>query len=95
MNEGDPNTRTFHARATQMHRRKQFHRLFDADGNCITYPTHISNMRVNFFEAFFKSSNPKGEDMDRVLHSVAPKVYAEMNASLTKEVSNLAIYEVV
>ena len=77
---GDMNTKFFHKRASQRHRKNQIDGLRDEEGVWCMDEDRIAGIVDGYFKNFFSTSHPNR--VDEVLNSVDRVVMEEMNQSL-------------
>ena len=77
---GDKNTKYFHQRTSQRHRKNHISGIQDVDGSWKTSKDQITQVAENYFQALFTSINPM--DMGSVLDVVDKRFTSEMNDSL-------------
>ena len=82
LKDGDKNTRFFHSKATQRHRRNYLKGLFDANGQWITHPGHVVDTIVGFYQNLFTSSSLNG--FEDILEQIPTTVTEDMNKELTE-----------
>lgn len=76
----DKNTKYFHQRASQRHRKNHIHGVEDQNGEWCTCKRHIAIVAEQYFQCLFTTANPV--NMETVLDSVERVVTRTMNNSL-------------
>ena len=81
---GDKNTKYFHSKATQRHRRNRILGVLDSNGVLVTQQEQLANTFIGFYQELFTSSNPVM--LEDALNSVPNLLTAEMNALLSQDI---------
>ena len=78
--DGDKNSRYFHSRATQRHRRNRILGVQDSSSAWNNQPKGIVEAFITFYQQLFESSNP-----NLGLNSMVKAVTDDMNAQMSQE----------
>ena len=76
----DKNTKYFHQRASQRHRKNHIHGVEDQNGEWCTCERHIAIVAEQYFQGLFTTANPV--NMETILNSMERVVTRTMNNSL-------------
>lgn len=93
LDEGDRNTKFFHASVKVTRKKKRLEKLQDVNGNYQKGEASKGEVSTSYFSELFKSSNPSS--FQDIFSGFAPKVSDRMNESLIKEVTMDEVYEAV
>lgn len=81
--EGDRNTRFFHAKASQQKRMNSISGLYNSEGEWKEEVEDVERIILSYFGGLFQTSNPAPAIIDEVLEAVSLVVTQDMNRSLT------------
>ncbi|KAL9672899.1 hypothetical protein QQ045_029152 [Rhodiola kirilowii] len=88
LNQGDRNTKFFHARASLRKKKNWISELKDEGGNSISEQPGLVNMASDYFKKIFQSSlDGRTVDWNSVLEHVGLVVNEEMNAVLNRDIT--------
>uniref|UniRef100_A0A2N9FSU5 Reverse transcriptase domain-containing protein n=1 Tax=Fagus sylvatica TaxID=28930 RepID=A0A2N9FSU5_FAGSY len=90
---GDRNSRFFHSKATQRHRRNRIDAIEDSTGLLRSDPKDIAALFVNYFDNLFETSNPN--EFEPVLHGVSNCITEAMNNSLLSEFTAVEVHNAI
>jgi exonuclease III len=87
MQDGDQNTRFFHAQCNQRRKTNFISGLLDSDGCWQTDQMKVADLAVEYFRNIFTSSQPQSAVIDSCLWGVERVVTQDMNDALLQEFS--------
>lgn len=93
LDEGDKNTKFFHASVKATRKRKRIEKLQDVNGNFQFGKASKGEIATRYLCDLFKSTNPS--NFQDIFHDFTPRVSESMNNSLVKEISDEEIKDVV
>ena len=91
--QGDRNTRFFHSRATNKHRKNFIYKLRKLDGQWSAYNEEVANILIQYYKELFSSANPTFPE--EVLLSIHTRVSTQMDNKLSVDFKAWEVHEAV